>query len=240
MRALELSLPRLSNERHVARALDTAAILLGDNGTREVLCSSESLAEAFAARGFFPPSRIPLERAMLARTALAVALECRAESIAIYAPRPSRELDDAVALLSRRFRTLSVVLERGGEDYALRLRRELGLSVRTDPEALASTEMKLLYATPQFPLGKGVAVGVIDHPSAGLCTVRSLRYVFPTRISECGFPPEHVAGLMLARGIIRAEEIGVIQPDISNSIDNSRISHYNAIWNSETRRGFAF
>lgn len=236
MRAVEMSLPKSSNNRHAHRVFDAAVSLLQTGRQREVICSNETLAEAFTERGFLPPSRIPLERAMLARTALSVAVSIHAESVAIYAPRPSRELDDAVALLSRRLRNISILLERGGEGYALRMRRELGLSVRTDSEALVSAEVKLLYAIPGFPLGKGVAVGVIEHASAGLRTVRSLRYVFPERLAGCGYPPEQAASVMLSRGILRPEEIGIIQPDISNSIDNSHFSHYNAIWNSEIRR----
>lgn len=238
-RVRELALPQTSDEGRMAKALDASAEMLLRSGIREVICAGEALSRELSARGIVPPSRLPLERAMLAKTALSVAALRRAHSVAIYAQRRTRELDDAVALLARKLRSVAVLLERGGEEYALFKRYELGLSIRTDAPALAASEVKLLYAEPQMPLGKGVAVGVVPRAEPGLEIVGALRYSFPAGIEGSVFPQAELASALVKTGALRADDIGIRKLEITNSIDNLRLSHYNAIWNAEIERNFA-
>ncbi len=239
-RALELSVPVCGDPERDAEALDAAAELLRGRRIREAVAVSPRLERELAARGVPPPGRKPLEQAMLLRTATEVVRYRAAESVAIVARRRSRELDTAVRRLSARVRNVAVMLPLGAEDYARELRWSLGLSVRTDTAALASSEVKLLLAEPWTPLGRGAAVGYVPHAETGLEVVAKLRYAFPPAVSGSVYPPERVASALLKAGAMRPEEIGIKDVCLADAIDNLPFSHYNAIWNAENREAENF
>ena len=234
VRVQEISVARSGDERFDKRAFDDAVQFLSEHGVREVICADADRGSRLAGRGILPPSREPLERAMMPRVALEIVRRRQARSVAICARRRSRELTTAVELLSPKVRSIAILIPGGGEDYANHLRWSKGLSVRTDPSALMSAEVKLLLGEPGFPLGKGVAIGPTPYAGIGLEVVKSLKYIFPPSLTGSVYPPELIASALVKAGLLRAEEIGIKTIETANSIDNLQFSHYNAICSTMT------
>ncbi len=230
MRTFELRLGRaLANEGFI---YDAAAELLREGGFREVVCAEGSpIASELASRGIAPP---PPRLAKLCMAEIAVSAheqlgDC---TIGIYARRRSRELERTVKALTVRTRSLALCVDRGAESYARELMYDYGLSVLTSREALAASELKILFDEPDFDIGRGTAVGCA-RPAVGLMTVETLRYALPDSFLHSEYPPLELASAAAGQGVLRPGDVGISELRFANSIDISAARHYNAIWNPE-------
>lgn len=142
-------------------------------------------------------------------------------TVAVFAARLTREVDEVVLFLLNHFRSVAVRFERGGKEYADKFYAQYGVPLIQANEALALAPYRVvLSATRELPPPRCDAV-TIDTAACG--AVLQL----PEWVTPGDYSLTALAGELYRSGVLSASDIVVMSINDSNTLDISCSTIYN-------------